>query len=143
LQKYKIWRPHEDPPRLDLLSAARFEPRRRAMIAALLVAQLTIVATGPPLKPADAAATLRRASPDLDLSRGLFPLDALPVVINITRPANDDRRQPGEVVPLDRVTFERRPLGRVIPGITYSLPWGWWRAPRTRSEEPPRRHRSR
>jgi hypothetical protein len=113
------------------------------MMIALLVAQLTIVASGPPLKPADAAAALRRASPDLDLSRGLFPLDALPVVINITRPAEDDRRQPGEVVPLDRVTWEPKPLGRTIPGLTYSLPHGWWRTPRTRSEETPRRHRSR
>ena len=41
------------------------------MMTVVLIAQLTIVASGPPLKPTDAAATLRRASPDLDLSRGL------------------------------------------------------------------------
>jgi hypothetical protein len=32
------------------------------MIAPFLIAQLTIVVNGPPLKPADAAATLRRSS---------------------------------------------------------------------------------
>jgi hypothetical protein len=102
----------------------------------LLVAQLTIIASGPPLKPAEAAAALVRASPDLDLSRGLYSLDALPVVIVIRRP-DDDRRQPGEVVPLDRVSFKREPLGRTIHGLTYRLPRGW---DRPASE---RRHRSR
>lgn len=55
------------------------------MVTVVLIAQLTIVASGPPLKPADAAATLRRASPDREV-RAMFPLDALPVVINVTRP---------------------------------------------------------
>ena len=113
------------------------------MIPALLVAQLTIVTSGPPLKPADAAATLRRASPDLDLSRGLYSLDGLPVVFNVFRERPKDASQPGLVEPRERVTFEPRPLGRDIPGITYSLPWGWWKTPRTQSEEAPRRHRSR
>jgi hypothetical protein len=45
------------------------------MTTFILVAQLTIIASGPPLSPADAAATLRRASPELELSRGLFRLD--------------------------------------------------------------------
>jgi hypothetical protein len=51
----------------------------------VLVAQLTIIASGPPLKPADAAAALRRASPDREV-RPMFPLDGLPVVIVIERP---------------------------------------------------------
>jgi hypothetical protein len=92
------------------------------MTVLFLVAQLTIIASGLPLKPADAAATLRRASPDLDLSRGLFRLDDLPFVINVSPPTRS-RPAPGLVVP--RIRAERPDLGfRVpeLPGITYSLP---------------------
>jgi hypothetical protein len=84
------------------------------MTAAFLVAQLLfaepvmlITPSGPPLKPADAAATLRRASPDLDLSRGLFRLDDLPLMINMS-PAPARREWPaGLVVP--RVAVPPRP----------------------------------
>jgi hypothetical protein len=107
------------------------------VITILVVAQLTIIASGPPLKPTDAAATLRRASPDLDLSRGLFRLDDLPLVINVSPPASS-RQAPGLVVP--RVAVPPRPEP---PSITFGLPHGWWRAPRTQSGETPRRHRSR
>ena len=115
----------------------------------LLVAQLSLTPavldvrpTAPPLPPAEAAATLPRASPDLDLSRGLYPLDALPM-INVS-PSPDKRRAPGELVPLVAVPpWEPKPLVREIPGITYRLPWGWWKSPATESREAPRRHRSR
>jgi hypothetical protein len=67
------------------------------MTTLILFAQLSVapvmevVASGPPLSPAEAAATLRRASPDRDLSGGLYPLDALPVVLNLpSRPAKED-----------------------------------------------------
>jgi len=94
------------------------------MTGALLVAQLlfaepvmTIRPSGPPLKPADAAATLRRASPDLDLSRGLFRLDDLPLVINMS-PAPARRDWPaGLVVP--RVAVPPRPEP---PSITFKIP---------------------
>jgi hypothetical protein len=58
----------------------------------LLVAQLTIVASRPPLKPADAVRVLQHTSRDLDLSKGLFPLDALPFVIqgSLLRSASTD-----------------------------------------------------
>jgi hypothetical protein len=95
------------------------------MIPALLVAQLTIIASGPPLKPADAAATLRRASPDFDLSKRLFPLDELPFVINLS-PPSVARRAPGELVPL--VAVPPRPAP---PSITFKIPrqhhHGWKR----------------
>ena len=83
------WRPHEDSPRLDSSSAAGLPPRRRGSDHSLAVAQLTIVASAPPLPPADAARTLQRASPDLDLSRGLFRLEELPIVLNVSPSTSD------------------------------------------------------
>jgi hypothetical protein len=112
------------------------------MTAALLVAQLLvadpalkITPSGPPLKPADAAETLRRASPDLDLSRGIFPISELPFVINVF-PERRKTEPYGALGP-------REPLVRQLPGITYGLPHGWWGALRTESDETPRRYRSR
>jgi hypothetical protein len=92
------------------------------MTAALLVAQLlvaepvmTITPSGPPLKPADAAATLRRASPDLDLSRGIFRLEDLPFIVS---PAPARRDWPaGLVVP--HVAVPPRPEP---PSITFKIP---------------------
>jgi hypothetical protein len=106
------------------------------VIAELLVAQLTIVASGPPLAPADAAATLRRASPDLDLSRGLYPLDALPVVLNITRPA--ERELESWIDRFDRNAARLRALDRDRAPNLNACP------PSSRTcviiEEPRRRH---
>ena len=93
------------------------------MTTLLFVVHL-IVSSAPPLPPAEAVAALRRADPDLDLSRGLYVLRPEDGLVVITRHA-DDRRQPGEVVPLDRVTFKREPLGRTIHGLTYRLPRRW------------------
>ena len=107
------------------------------MITILVVSQLTVISAGPPLRPAEAAAALRRASPDLDLSRGIFRLDGLPFVINVSPPA-PSRQAPGLLVP--HVAVPPRPEP---PSITFGLPHGWWKAPRAQSEETPRRHRSR
>ena len=99
-----------------------------AVITVLVVAQLTIVASAPPLPPADAARTLQRASPDLDLSRGLFRLEELPIVLNVSPSTSHGRRAPGELVPLVAVPpWEPKPLVREIPGITFGLPHGWWK----------------
>ena len=91
------------------------------MLAVLLVAQLAIISASPPLPPAEAVAVLRRASPDLDISRGLYPLDSdVPRVIVITRP----REEPKSWIP------ERLPP----PSITFGLPHGWWRPIECRHE---------
>jgi len=110
------------------------------MIPVILIAQLTIVASGPPLAPADAAAALRRASPDLDLSRGLYPRDALPVVLNITRPA--EREPESWIDRFDRAQARlRRAEDRYRTRL--AVPCS---APACESvivEEPRRRHRGR
>jgi hypothetical protein len=115
------------------------------MTAALLVAQLLladpvlkITASGPPLTPSEAVQTLKRASPDRDLSRGLFPISEPPFVI-VTAPSR--RESPyGALHP-------REPLVREIPGIRFRLPRGWdrptYREPVNRyreHREPTERH---
>ena len=118
------------------------------MITVLVVAQLTIISASPPLPPADAARTLQHASPDRDLSGGLWSPDRDAPSFVLTAPSSM-RKEPGRIVPRVSLPDEYvppAPLTREIPGLSWERePCGGPRGPVCASIviEDRRRHRSR